>query len=105
VAAEALEDFQDGLFLVELAPITDPAPVPLAVAQVFVVRDVGNRPVLDALKDFLRHKTLLLILDNFEQVVAAAPIVADLLAATPRHRALVKRQCPVDVSIGHASVA
>jgi predicted ATPase/class 3 adenylate cyclase len=97
VAAEVLDDFEHGVFLVELAPITDPALVPSAIAQVLGVRDVGNRPVLEALKDFLRHKTLLLILDNFEQIVAAASIVADLLTASPGVAALVTSREPLRV--------
>jgi predicted ATPase len=97
VAAEVLDDFEHGVFLVELAPITDPALVPATVAQVLGVRDVGNRPVLESLKEFLKAKTVLLVLDNFEQVVAAAPIVADLLTASPGLAALVTSREPLRV--------
>ena len=44
----------------------------------------GGRPLLDNVKDYLRDKKLLLVLDNFEQLVSAAPVVADLLAAAPQ---------------------
>jgi len=97
VGTPLLEDFADGVFLVELAPISDPVLVPSAIAQVVGVRDVGQSPILDALKDFLSGKTLLLILDNFEQVVAAAPIIADVLAASPGVKVLVTSREPLRV--------
>jgi predicted ATPase/class 3 adenylate cyclase len=97
VAAEVLDEFRHGVFLVELAPITDPGLVPSAIAQVLGVRDLGSRPVLDALKDFLKGKALLLVLDNFEQVVAAARVIADLLAASPSLAALVTSREPLRV--------
>jgi predicted ATPase len=89
VAADLLEHFADGVFFVGLAPIADPALVPAAVAQVLGVRETGSRPLLDSLKDHLRDKQLLLLLDNFEQVIEAAPVVTDLLAAAAGLKALV----------------
>jgi len=83
VAADLLDDFEHGVFLVELAPISDPALVPSTVAQVLGVRDIGNHPIADALKAHLRSRSVLLLLDNFEQVLAAASVVADLLASCP----------------------
>ena len=83
VAAELLDHFQDGAFFVGLAPIPDPSLVASAVAQVLGIRDVGGRPLLESLRDDLRDKQMLLVLDNFEHVLDAAPQVADLLAACP----------------------
>jgi len=83
VTADLLDDFEHGVFLVELAPISDPALVAPTIAQTLGVRDVGNRPIVDALKEHLRGRSALLLLDNFEQVLPAAPVVADLLAACP----------------------
>ena len=83
VAADLLDDFEHGVFLVELAPISDPALVPSTIAQALGVRDVGSRPIVDALKEYLRARSVLLLLDNFEQVLPAASVVADLLAACP----------------------
>jgi predicted ATPase/class 3 adenylate cyclase len=97
VAAELLDDFEHGAFLVELAPISDPALVASTIAQALGVRDVGSRPVMDTLKEYLRARSLLLLLDNFEQVVAAAPIVADILAACPGLAALVTSREPLRV--------
>jgi class 3 adenylate cyclase len=83
VAAELLADFEHGVFLVGLAPISDPTLVPSTIAQALGVRDVGNRPIIDAVKDYLRARSLLFLLDNFEQVLPAASVVADLMAACP----------------------
>jgi predicted ATPase/class 3 adenylate cyclase len=81
VAADLLDDFEHGVFLVELAPISDPTLVASTIAQVLGVRDAGNRPVEDSVREYLRGRSLLLLLDNFEQVLPAASVVADLLAA------------------------
>jgi predicted ATPase/class 3 adenylate cyclase len=78
-AAELIEQFEDGVYFVDLAPIRDPQSVPLAIAQTLGLRDTSDRAPLDELKDKLRGKTILLILDNFEQVTAAADLVAEFL--------------------------
>jgi len=75
--------FADGAVFVPLAAVTDPEMVPAAIASELGVHEVGDRPVLDSLIGLLRERTLLLVLDNLEQVVQAAPTVADLLAACP----------------------
>lgn len=95
VAADLLGDFEHGVFLVELAPISDPVLVPSTIAQVLGVRDVGGRPVLDGLKDYTRGKSLLLVFDNFEQILPAASVVSDLLAASPRLKVLVTSREPL----------
>ncbi len=88
-AAAAETTFADGAAFVELAAVRDPDLVVPAVAQALRVRAPGNQPVAAALQAFLRAKELLLVLDNFEQVVAAGPHVAELLRACPRLTALV----------------
>jgi predicted ATPase/transcriptional regulator with XRE-family HTH domain len=80
-AAGLLDRFGDGVYLVPLAPLRDPALVGAAIAQTLGLRDTGDRPPLTSLKAYLRSKQLLLLLDNFEHVVEAAPLLADLLAA------------------------
>ncbi|HET6315416.1 MAG TPA: AAA family ATPase, partial [Chloroflexota bacterium] len=88
-AGELLHDVRDGAFLVNLAPISDARLVPSEIARALGVRDSTAGPtILDALKVALRDKDVLLVLDNFEQVVDAAPQVADLLAACPRLKVL-----------------
>jgi predicted ATPase/DNA-binding CsgD family transcriptional regulator len=83
VASAAAERFPDGARFVGLAAVSDTALVAPTVAQALGVREAGEAPLADRLAVFLRDKRLLLILDNFEQVVEAAPLVADLLAACP----------------------
>jgi predicted ATPase/DNA-binding SARP family transcriptional activator len=89
VAAELLEAFADGAYFVDLAPIRDPELVLPTIAQALGVREAEGRPLRESLKDYLREKQLLLLLDNFEQVLAAAPRVAELLTAAPRLKVLV----------------
>ncbi|MFN8497393.1 MAG: tetratricopeptide repeat protein [Anaerolineae bacterium] len=83
VAEALLGLFSDGVAFVNLAPIHDPRLVPSTMAQTIGVRETSRRPTFDLLTDYLDGKTFLFLLDNFEQVVAAAPTVADLLAALP----------------------
>ncbi len=89
VAMDILEDFHDGVYFVDLAPISDPELVAPTIAQALGVRDQGNRPLLDVLKDYLREKHLLLLLDNFEQVIPAATVVSDLLSTSRKLKVLV----------------
>lgn len=83
VAAETLDRFSNGTYFVPLADDTTPEQFVSRVAQQLEVRE-GGRPPLENLKDYLRDKNLLLVLDNFEQLLSAAPTVADLLAAAPK---------------------
>jgi predicted ATPase/class 3 adenylate cyclase len=83
VAAALEGDFADGAWFVDLAPISDPELVPSAIAQALGVREIGEQPIRERLRDYLRNKRMLLLLDNFEQVVEAARAVGELLAAAP----------------------
>ena len=89
VAAERLMQHSDGVFFVELAPITETAMVPSAIAVTLHLREATDRPVLDTVTDALRDRDMLLVLDNFEQLQDAAPAVATILAAAPKLRVLV----------------
>ncbi len=89
VASHVLDRFPDGVFFIDLAPVSDPSLVISTMAHALNVREQGNRPLLDCLKDYLRHKQLLLLLDNFEQVLGAAPNLAQLLVVDPHLRLLV----------------
>jgi predicted ATPase/DNA-binding CsgD family transcriptional regulator/Flp pilus assembly protein TadD len=73
-------DFPDGIYFVPLASITDPALVPTSIAEELGIMEAGDkdRPLIESLKAHLQEKRLLLILDNFEQVLEAAGLVADL---------------------------
>jgi predicted ATPase len=81
--------FQDGIRFISLASIVDPGLVAATIAQAAEVKEVTGQSILDALKAALRAKALLLVIDNFEHVASAAPLVADLLAASPRLKVLV----------------
>jgi predicted ATPase len=83
VASSVAAAFPDGVRFVGLGPISDPGLVPSSVAQALGVREAGDQPLIDRLVAALRDQWLLLLLDNFEQVVGAAPVVSDLLAACP----------------------
>lgn len=98
------DEFAGGAWFVSLAPITDPGLVAASIAQVFGVRDAGNEGLDHRLKGFFGDKGFLLILDNFEQVVEAAPLVADLLAACPGLKALVTSRVRLRVSWEHEHV-
>jgi predicted ATPase/DNA-binding CsgD family transcriptional regulator len=89
VATELLEDFADGLSFVSLASINDPALVMPTIAQALDLKEVGEQALPDLLKAFLFDKELLLLLDNFEQVVTAAPRLSDLLQTCPEVKLLV----------------
>jgi predicted ATPase len=80
VAGSALDAFPDGVFFVPLAPIREAAQVTHAIAAVLGVQDVSGQPLLVTLQRYLEDKQILLVLDNFEHVMEAAPIVSDLLA-------------------------
>ena len=88
-AAELSERFTDGVFFVNLAPISNPALVLTTIAQTLDLKETGDQPLLDQLKIFLHEKQLLLLLDNFEQVVSAAVQVAELLTACPKLKIMV----------------
>ena len=84
VAVELATDFTDGILFVPLAAIADPALVLPTVARALGVRDTGERPLAEQLEAILHPRSLLLILDNLEQVLPAAAGIAQLLTACPR---------------------
>jgi len=88
-ARELLPEFSNGVFFVELAPIRDWELVASEIAQVLGVHERGPRALEEALTDHLEPKAVLIVLDNFEQVVEAAPIVSRLVRACPRLAMLV----------------
>jgi predicted ATPase/class 3 adenylate cyclase len=98
VAADQVGRFGDGVFLVDLSTITDLGLVSSAMAAALGVREDPGRDLLESLVDHLRERQLLLVLDNFEQVVDAAPAVDRLLAAAPRVTVLVTSRIPLRLS-------
>jgi predicted ATPase/DNA-binding XRE family transcriptional regulator len=83
VAERSREAFADGVVFVPLAPLRDPEVVPSALAETLGVTDVANRTLQEALEQHLRDKQMLILLDNFEHLLAATPVVAGLVEACP----------------------
>jgi len=99
VAADALEAYPDGVWLVELAALTDPGLVPQAVALAIGLREVPGRELLATLVDHLRSMHLLLVLDNCEHLVeACAQITVALLSACENIRVLATSREPLGIS-------
>jgi len=95
--AEVAEQFPDGVTLVDLSPIHDPSLVLNTMAHAVGLADTGSRPVLDRLGTFLHERAVLLVLDNFEQVLPAATTLADLLAGCPSLTLLVTSRVPLQL--------
>ena len=100
-AWELLSDFRDGACFVDLSPIDDPELVPAQILAALGGDERPGRPILETLKETVRGQELLLVLDNFEQVTDAGPIVTQLLAATPGMKALVTSRVVLHVSGEH----
>jgi predicted ATPase/class 3 adenylate cyclase len=81
-ASKVLDQYPDGVWLVELAPILDPSLVPRTAAIVIGLRDEPQRPVIDMLCDYLRDKQMLIILDNCEHLADACAQLADKILHT-----------------------
>jgi predicted ATPase/class 3 adenylate cyclase len=92
-----LEEFAHGVFFVDLASIEDPALTASTIAHTLGVREGGGAPPLENLKAYLSDKKMLLILDNFEQIPAAAPQVAELLSAAPNIKILVTSRIALSI--------
>ncbi len=89
LGSDVLEEFTHGVCFVPLAPISDPELVISAIAHALGLQEYGKRPLFEYLSAFLRTKQLLLLLDNFEQVLPAASLLTDLLMACPELKILV----------------
>jgi non-specific serine/threonine protein kinase len=101
LAARLADDFPDGVFFVNLAPITDHHLIAPAVAHTLGLHDAGPEALLARLQAFLRERRLLLVLDNFEHVLDAAPFLTDLLRAAPDLSILVTSRARLRLSGEH----
>jgi predicted ATPase/class 3 adenylate cyclase len=98
VATDLLENFADGVWLAELAPLTDPTFVVPAVSSAVGYREASGRPILDVLIDYLRPKKLLLLLDNCEHLITSCAELADrLLRACPQVLILATSREPLGI--------
>jgi hypothetical protein len=100
-ATNLVSRFVDGVYLVDLAPIREPDAVITTIARTIGIRETTDRPLLEDLKEQLRSKEMLLLLDNFEQVIAAGPKVGSLLESCPRLRLLVTSREPLHLRSEH----
>jgi predicted ATPase/DNA-binding SARP family transcriptional activator len=101
VAADLARDFPDGVCFVSLAPVRDPDLVVATIAETLGLQEVGERPLVARLKSHLLDRRLLLLLDNFEHVAQASPVVAELLRACPALVVLVTSRAILHISGEH----
>ena len=98
IAAEQLDDFANGVFFVSLAPVRHWELVVPTIAQTLGLREQPGRRLSETLTEYLRDKEVLLLLDNFEQVVGAAATISGILAAAPRLSVLVTSRTPLRIA-------
>jgi predicted ATPase/tRNA A-37 threonylcarbamoyl transferase component Bud32 len=101
VARQLLPEFSDGVFYIALAAIKQPELVASSIAQPLGVKESEGRSIVEALQDYLRNRNVLLVVDNFEQVVAARSVLAELLASAPRLKMLVTSRELLHLSLEH----
>jgi predicted ATPase len=104
VAEDLLDRFEDGVWLVALAPVHDVSLVAPTIAQTLGLRAGVGQPPQELVKDAIGRQQMLLVLDNFEQVAGAAPLLADLLSACPRLKLLVTSRAALHVRGEHELV-
>ncbi|HEX5504922.1 MAG TPA: tetratricopeptide repeat protein [Thermomicrobiales bacterium] len=97
LAAGLRDEFPDGVSVVELAPVLDAALVAPTIAAALGLQEVAAQPALTAVRHYLAAKQALLVLDNFEQVLAAGVQVAEILAGCPDLKVLVTSRAPLRV--------
>ena len=93
--SDLLEEFEDGVFFVALASITDPQLVPSTIAGPLGIKESAEQPLIETLKRYLHDRNLLLIVDNFEQVLEGAPVVGELVGACPKLKVLATSRIPL----------
>jgi non-specific serine/threonine protein kinase len=101
VARELLSEFPQGVFFVALTAISDPALVAPTIGQILGVKEERGVPLVDSIKEFFRGRRMLVVLDNFEQVIAAAPALTELLTASAQLQLLVTSRAALHVRGEH----
>ncbi len=97
-AADIGDAFADGVCFVALAPVSDSTAVATAIAQALGIQERPGQPTVDNLRGYIRDRQLLLMLDNFEHLLAAAPLIADILIGAPAVKALVTSRAALRIS-------
>src|SRR5207253_9915709 len=98
IAEESAAAFGDGTFFVPLAPISDPELVPSTIAQTLGVPVSGSELPLSRVLDHIKGKRMLLVLDNFGQILPAAPVVGQLLGASPALKVIASSRAPLRIA-------
>ena len=102
-AADRVSDaFPGGVQFVDFLPVHDPTLVANTIAQALGVRDIGDTPVIEKLSMALKDRRMLLVLDNFEQIVGGAPTLTELLSTSPDLTLLVTSRTLLRVSVEHS---
>ncbi|HET9493034.1 MAG TPA: BTAD domain-containing putative transcriptional regulator [Chloroflexia bacterium] len=99
--ASGLGEFADGVYFVSLAPLTEPEMVERSIAQALGVAESASLPLRDSLLEALRDRHILLVLDNFEHLLPAAGVVAELLAPCPHLKVLATSRSPLNLRGEH----
>ena len=100
VAGGGLDHFPGGVFFVPLAPVSDPGLLPATIAQTMGLRGSGGQPAVELLKDYLQapsRSLALLVMDNFEHLMSAAELVAELLTVGSKLKILVTSRAPLHI--------
>src|SRR5207244_4879750 len=98
IAEESAHEFGDGTFFVPLAPISDPELVPSTIAHTLGVQISGAETPLARVLEHVRDKKMLLVLDNFEQILPAATVVRDVLGASAALKVIASSLAPLRIS-------
>jgi predicted ATPase/class 3 adenylate cyclase len=98
LAANVAHEYDDGTWFVALEPIRDPALVASRISTTFGLAETPSKSPRDQLVEWLAERKVLLVLDNFEQVIGAAPLIADLLRAAPKLRVIATSRAALRVS-------
>lgn len=101
VGARLVDAFEHGVCFIPLADVHDPDLVLSTISQQLGLREGGNQPMLDNVRGYLQPRRMLLLVDNFEQVIDSASLVADLLAVAPGLKALVTSRTPLNLRGEH----
>lgn len=97
-------DFADGVFFIELAAVKRPELIASAIAAPLGLKTSGDKPSIEALKDYLKDRELLLILDNFEQLLRGATQISDLINAVPGLKIVVTSRAHLKLSLDYEFV-
>jgi predicted ATPase/Tfp pilus assembly protein PilF len=97
LSAGVIDRYRDGVFFVSLAEAREPSLVVSKIAELMGIREGGSQSLLASLKGYLRDKQMLLLLDNFEQVLEAATLICELLEAAPRLKIIVTSRSLLNV--------